>query len=86
MEHVTAESLSVHWLPVVLQQKSDVFFLSGKSHRNHIELNMTDYSQESEEFELSLRGLKEYWYDNVSGNLTRTEESLVPVNLKFKLK
>ena len=37
-------------------------------------------------FELDLKGLKLYWYDKTSGNLTRTEEPLIPDNLKFKIK
>ena len=36
-------------------------------------------------FELDLIGLKQYYYDKASGNLTRTEEPLIPVNLKFKI-
>ena len=45
-----------------------------------------DSSENGKCFELDLKGLKVYFYDKASGNLTRTEESLIPINLKFKIR
>ena len=51
---------------------------------------MTECIEESGEngkcYELDIKGLKQYFYDKESGNLTRTEEPLIPVKVKFRIK